>query len=183
MEKLSHFLDKGEHSCAFYADAEEKYQIIFPYFRAGILLNEKCIFVGNTEDYQHIEKQLYESSEQDFIGKIEKSLSFLSHEKYILHTLSQKNDPSVIVEQWTNLIEKYLSEGFQGGRVAGVFAPDYNRKLNSLIFAYERAVAPLFEKYPLSAVCLYPESVKNTSFGKKIRSTECHPVRAKKINV
>jgi len=81
------------------------------------------------------------------------------------------------------MLDKYLAEGFKAVRVVGIFASDFDRKLQSLILEYEKATAVLFEEYPISAVCLYPEQVKNTKFGREIRDKACHPFRAKKLNV
>ena len=183
MEKLSRFLDAGDHSSAFYKDTEETFKIIVPYFRAGILLGEKCLLIGKIENFEKIEKQIRESSEPEFIQNIARSLDFVSHHDYVIQMLTKKKNPEIIIGQWRNIIEKYLAEGFKAVRLAGIFPPNFSKKLQTLILQYEKSAASLFRQYPVSAVCLYPAKVKNTPFGKEICSIRYHPVRVKKINV
>ncbi len=183
MQKLSRFIDPGEHSVGFYKNEREKLSFIIPYLRAGILQGEKCIVGGTREDFEHVQEIFENSSTPDFFKKAKLALMFVDYNEHILEVLAEAKNPEILGIQWKRIIQEILEEGFSSVRIAGVIPEDYNRSLDPLILDYEKKVDDYFQNFPVSAVCLYPEEVKETPFGKQIRSHKIHPVRAQAAQV
>ena len=180
MRKLPHFLDRGDHCCAFYKNEGEKLRLLIPFFRAGLLLGEKCLYVASHDDFQKIQKAL----------RTHKSYHHDIDEEKIMHIdasiyseAAQSGSPADLCEQMRQILEAFMVEGYKGMRGAGCLEMDFTPVFEDFILEYERLVSSLFKDYPVSGICLYPHSRFNTSFGRKIAAIDCHPVTVDPLTV
>jgi len=173
MRKLPHFLDKGDHSCGFYRDEGEKLRIALPFFRAGLLLGEKCIFIGSETDFSVI-KTAIRDNKKSGSGVDEEKIMHIDSSAYL--KAFQAGDFKALCGQWELLVKGFLAEGFRAIRGVGCLDMEYSPELESFLLEYEKCIAPLFHRYPVSAICLYSSRYAKTPFGRKVSTAEYHPV-------
>jgi hypothetical protein len=181
MEKLAHFLDSGDHSVFFYKKDEEKFDVILPFFRAGLLLGDKCLFTGSREDFAHIQEAILSLSDQRVAEALTKSLDYFPESTYM--DAYNSENPAALCEGWSVLLDQYVKQGYHAIRGVGVMPAACNESHYNAIIEYENACEPLFEKYPLSAICMYPQTLKKSLLGKEVSKLSCHPYRAQKLTV
>jgi len=141
MRKLPHFLDKGDHSCGFYRDEGEKLRIALPFFRAGLLLGEKCIFIGSETDFSVI-KTAIRDNKKSGSGVDEEKIMHIDSSAYL--KAFQAGDFKALCGQWELLVKGFLAEGFRAIRGVGCLDMEYSPELESFLLEYEKCIAPLF---------------------------------------
>ncbi len=180
MKKLPHFLDRGDHGCAFYRSEEEKLCITLPFLRAGLILGEKCVLIASITDFQNVKKAIQNS----------KGDSPLVDEGKVLHVNSsvylnafQSGNFSGLGAQWRQMVEGFLAEGYKAVRGVGCLDTDYTPELEAFLLEYERSLGTLFLQYPVSAICLYPAQLTRASFKHQLASSALHPVQVDPLPV
>ena len=180
MKKLPHFLDKGDHSCAFYKNEEERLRVVLPFFRAGLILGEKCVYIASLNDFKIVKKNILNF--QDQIPQIDpEDILHIDSEVYL--EAFRSNDVVTLCKQWEKMVEGFIAEGYKAVRGIGCLDVEYTEELKAFLLSYEKATASLFDRYPVSAICLYPHRYSNSSFGRKISTTEYHPVFVDPLSV
>jgi len=181
VEKLAHFLDSGDHSIFFYKRDEERFHVILPFFRAGLLLGDKCLFTGPREDFAHIQEVILALSDKRISESLTESLDYFPDSTY-LDAFNSEN-PAALCEEWDVLLAQYLGQGYRAVRGVGILPDACDESHYEAIIEYERACEPLFEKYPLSAICIYPYQLKSTFLGREVNKLSCHPYRVQQLAV
>lgn len=179
VEKLAHFLESGDHSVFFYEDERDKFRVILPFFRAGLLLGDKCLFIGSKEDFAHIQKAILNVGDERIIQSLTESLDYFPDSMHL--EAFRSGEVLSLCEQWETLAPQFLRQGYRAIRGVGVLSDDYEESLDEAIIKYEQAITPLFEKYPVSAICMYPRRLKSTPLGRAVNKLSCHPYRAQKL--
>ena len=180
MKKLPHFLDKGEHSCAFYQNEGEKLRIILPFIRAGLILCEKCVLITSLTDFETVKKAIQNSKGDGLLVDEEKILHIDSS---VYLTAFRSGTFSGLGVQWRQMVEGFLAEGYMAVRGVGCLETEYSPELEAFLLGYERTINTLFLQYPVSAICLYPAHRTRASFGHQLLAPTIHPVQADPLPV
>jgi excisionase family DNA binding protein len=148
------FLNQGTHICHFYKDREELNNAIIPYIKAGLLANEKCIWI--TADPLDIEQAMAELKKR--LAGIDDYIStgqlLIAHYDswYITHG---RIDIDSLLKRWIEAESIALDEGYDGLRAAGIMSWVQRENRNDLV-RYEEAVESIIRKRQILALCSYP---------------------------
>jgi len=148
--------------------------VVVSYFRAGMLTNEKCVFIGQESDFSKIHKTLVSLRVEGYPHN--KKIDYIDSNLYLV--AAKKQDPGWLCEKWKNMLEGYLDKGYSVIRAVGALPKELTltAEIQSFLLEYEKAIRPLFESYPVSGLCLYPYKYRKTPFGHKLSRERCHPV-------
>ncbi|MDP1801465.1 MAG: MEDS domain-containing protein [Bacteroidota bacterium] len=144
----------GSHFCNFFDNKEDLLQLIIPYFKAGLINNEFCLWI--TSDpitveiaYEELRKEIH-----DF-DKYEKKeqITILSHTDWYLQ--DKTFVPDIVVNGWYQKLEKSLNKGFDGMRVSGNEAW-LDREVWKNFIDYERNLNNSLTGKRMIVLCTYP---------------------------
>lgn len=146
----------GEHVCGFYRDKEEEYAIVVSFFHAGLLNNEKCIYILDDSGRRDV-VQAFKKRDID-IEKFIKSGQFelLSSEE--TYHKGGYFDPDRMVELLRQNEEMAVKEGYRGLRVSGEMTWALKKQPGvDRLAEYEAKLNYFFPGSKTSAICLYDE--------------------------
>ena len=108
----------GTHLCFFYDSIDDYFDIIKPYFKAGLENNEFCVWVFPKE----LETEKALEILQTAIPTLDcyqqkKQIEILQYSECYLN--KGRFDGDAVITNWGNKLDKALSEGFDGLRVIG----------------------------------------------------------------
>ncbi|MBK8507083.1 MAG: MEDS domain-containing protein [Saprospiraceae bacterium] len=130
----------GSHFCNFFESKEDLLQILVPYFKAGLMNNEFCLWITSDPVTVEAAYEALRSEIQDF-DKYEskEQITILSHADWYLK--DKTFVPDIVINGWYQKLRKSLNKGFDGMRVSGNEAwldrevwknfIDYERNLNT----------------------------------------------------
>ena len=156
MVNVSEQIRLGEHAALFYAGPSEQFESAIPYMRAGLLRNERCLYIVNDNSVEVILQQL-ESAGVDVneavasgaLRVVTKKESYLRHGTF---------EPTVMIADLKREIQGALRKGFAGFRVTGetTWALDLPSMLAKLL-EYEERLHKRFATH-MTALCQYDET-------------------------
>ncbi len=141
------------HFCQFYQTKDDLIEILVPYFKAGLEHNELCIWITSEPvDEQEARKSLENAIPEMQIYYDRGQIELLSYTDFYLK--SGSFDQQEILDAWTGKLERALSSGFEGLRVAGntfwLDKKDWDR-----FKEYETAVNGIIAGHKMLAICTY----------------------------
>ncbi|NTU42027.1 MAG: GAF domain-containing protein [Nitrospirales bacterium] len=144
----------GTHFCQFYQTKEDLLDILVPYFKAGLEINELCMWVTSyplsveeaseslrkaVPDFDHFQRQ----------GQIE----IISHSDWYLK--GGVFDSAGALNDWVGKLNQALARGYDGLRITGnIFRLD--KETWRELITYEEKVEAVIGQYPIIAICSYP---------------------------
>jgi len=143
----------GTHSCLFYKTKEDLFDILVPYFRAGLESNEFCMWVTSEPlSVEEVEEALRKAV-PDFdqylgIGQIR----IIPDSKWYLKDGVFKLQR--VLNAWVDRLNQALASGFAGMRVTGN-GSGFEKRLWREFADYERKVNKAIGKYRMIAICSY----------------------------
>lgn len=144
----------GTHFCQFYKTKKDLADILVPYFKAGLLNNEMCVwvtseFLTNEEALAALRKELPDADEYLRRGQIE----IFSHTEWYLK--SGKFEMNTVLKKWVQKHDKAIKRGFSGMRVSGNPFWIDNKKDWDDFAAYEAQINNVIDSYKLLVLCTY----------------------------
>lgn len=144
----------GSHFCNFFESKEDLLQILVPYFRAGLINNEFCLWI--TSDPVSVD-DAYEALRNEVHGfdKYEKKqqITILSHADWYLN--DRTFVPDIVINGWYQKLSKSLNSGFDGMRVSGNEAW-LDRDIWKNFIDYERNLNNSLTDKRMIVLCTYP---------------------------
>jgi len=144
----------GTHSCLFYKTKEDLFDILVPYFKAGLESNEFCMWVTSEPLNKEKVKDALREAIPDFdryaqAGQVE----IISYDQWYLK--DGVFNLQRVIDAWVGKIDQAITAGFDGIRVTGnagwLEAKDWKRFAD-----YERQVDSAIDKHQMLAICSYP---------------------------
>jgi signal transduction histidine kinase len=144
----------GSHFCNFFESKDDLLQILVPYFKAGLINNEFCLWI--TSDpvtveaaYEALRNEIedfdkYESREQ---------ITILSHADWYLK--DKTFVPDIVINGWYQKLSKSLNNGFDGMRVSGNESW-LDREVWKNFIDYERSLNTSLKDQRMIVLCTYP---------------------------
>lgn len=143
----------GTHSCLFYKTQEDLFDILIPYFKAGLESNEFCMWVISSPLTVKEAKETLRESISDFDKFIEKrQAQIISHSDWYLK--DDVFDPQKVLNAWIDQLNQALASGFAGMRVAGN-GSGFEKEVWIEFADYEKEVNKAIGKYRMIAICSY----------------------------
>lgn len=144
----------GSHFCDFFESKEDLLQILVPYFKAGLINNEFCLWI--TSDPVTVEaayEALHNEIENFDQYKRKEQITILSHEDWYLkdHTFV----PDIVINGWYQKLSRSLNKGFDGMRVSGNEAW-LDREVWKNFIDYERNLNSSLKDQRMIVLCTYP---------------------------
>jgi PAS domain S-box-containing protein len=146
----------GKHFCQFYETQEDLFELLVPYFKAGLENNEFCLWV--TCDSLTVEKAYAALSNavpnlHQYLEK--QSIEILSCLDW--HINGDDFSARTIINKWKEKLHNALERGFEGMRVNGneiwLRADDREDFIN-----YEKELDYVLHNQPVIVLCTYPLS-------------------------
>ncbi len=143
----------GTHFCEFYETGADLVETLVPYFRAGLLANEFCMWVtseplGTAQAKAALKKAVPDLEARMKRGQIE----ILDYSQW--YTKSGKFNSDEVLRGWVDKHEAALKKGFEGLRLTGntfwLEDADWGD-----FAAYEKAVNDVIGRYRMIALCTY----------------------------
>ena len=146
-------LPLGSHICHFYRGKQELFEPIVPYFRTGLLNNERCIMVCSEplEKDEALDFLRTELPELGHLLNAEQIKVFLYDEWY--YNENQEFDTYATLRRWQTELSSAIAAGYSGLRIAGNLS-----RLTFLqqVLEYEDLFCGISTFSPIVAMCAYP---------------------------
>ncbi len=147
-------LSWGSHFCNFFESKEDLLQILVPYFKAGLINNEFCLWITcdpvTVEDaYEALRKEIQDFSEYEK----KEQIAILSHADWYLN--DKTFVPDLVINGWYQKLKKSLDKGFDGMRVNGNEAW-LDRDVWKDFIDYERNLNTNLTNKRMIVLCTYP---------------------------
>lgn len=144
----------GSHFCNFFESKEDLLQILVPYFKAGLVNNEYCLWITSDPITVEIAFEALRKEIHDFAKYEEKEqIAILPHSDWYLK--DKTFVPDVVINGWYQKLKKSLIDGFDGMRVNG-----NEGWLDSDIWKnfidYERSLNNSLKEKRMIVLCTYP---------------------------
>ncbi len=147
-------LPLGTHICHFYRNEQELLDAVIPYLRAGLLNNERCIWICAEPFNANAAARLVENS-PDFNRFLKtKQIEILDYHEWYSIT-GQNIEVSSTLGRCRMEMSATLRAGYKGLRLTGNLP--WARHLQSVI-EYEECFCSIGAYVPLIAMCSYPLS-------------------------
>jgi PAS domain S-box-containing protein len=142
----------GTHFCLFYQTKADLFEILVPYFKAGLENNEFCMWITSPppnegEAIEAIRRAIPNFNQYLENGQIE----VLPHTEWYLK--EGEFNIQVVLDRWGARLNQALSKGYEGLRVAGSMflgKEDWKKVVD-----YEEEVKEVIGRYPMMAICVY----------------------------
>ena len=144
----------GTHCCYFYNTKKDLLEVLLPYFRAGLLNNEFCIWVTSkpsdrTDAVRALRKALPKFDSYLRRGQIE----ILPYTEW--YVKEGVLDSQKVLSGWLRKFNQAAARGYEGMRLTGDTL--WLEKASWQNFAhYEKAVHNSLTEYRIKALCTYP---------------------------
>ncbi len=142
----------GTHFCLFYKTKEDLFDILVPYFKAGLENNEFCMWVTSGLSVEEAKEALRKSI-PDFDRYIEKGqVQFIPHSDWYLK--DGVFNLQKALNAWVDQLNQALASGFAGMRVTGN-GSGFEKEIWRELADYEKEVNKAIGKYRMIAICSY----------------------------
>ncbi|MCW3089427.1 MAG: pleC 2 [Ferruginibacter sp.] len=147
-------LEWGTHCCNFYDTKQDLYDILIPYFKAGLENNEFCLWITSdamtAAEAIHALQQVVPNLE-DYIKK--GSIEIIPHGKwYMKETIF---DTEKLIKSWLEKLDKALALGYDGMRANGNESWVEHTLWKDFI-DYERQLNYAIANHRIIVLCTYP---------------------------
>lgn len=144
----------GSHFCNFFESKEDLLQILVPYFKAGLINNEFCLWITSDPVTVEAAYEALRNEIQDF-DKYEskEQITILSHEDWYLK--DKTFVPDIVINGWYQKLSRSLNKGFDGMRVSGNEAW-LDREVWKNFIDYERNLNTSLKDQRMIVLCTYP---------------------------
>jgi len=144
----------GSHFCNFFESKEDLLQILVPYFKAGLINNEFCLWITSDPVTVEAAYEALRTEIQDF-DKYEskEQITILSHEDWYLK--DKTFVPDIVINGWYQKLNRSLNKGFDGMRVSGNEAW-LDREVWKNFIDYERNLNTSLKDQRMIVLCTYP---------------------------
>ncbi|MGV3530343.1 MAG: MEDS domain-containing protein [Flavisolibacter sp.] len=144
----------GSHFCNFFESKEDLLQILVPYFKAGLINNEFCLWITSDPISVEVAYEAMRNEIQDF-DKYEskEQITILSHSDWYLN--DKTFVPDIVINGWYQKLSKSLNLGFDGMRVSGNEAW-LDRDIWKNFIDYERNLNNSLTDKRMIVLCTYP---------------------------
>lgn len=144
----------GSHFCNFFESKEDLLQILVPYFKAGLLNNEYCLWITSdpvtVEDaYDALRNEIHDFDDY----QKNQQIIILSHTDWYLK--DNTFVPDIVINGWYEQLNSSLNKGFDGMRVSGNEAW-LDRELWKNFIDYERSLNDSLKEHRMIVLCTYP---------------------------
>jgi signal transduction histidine kinase len=144
----------GSHFCNFFESKEDLLQILVPYFKAGLLNNEYCLWITSdpvtVEDaYDALRNEMHDFDDY----QKNQQIIILSHTDWYLK--DKTFVPDIVINGWYEQLNRSLNKGFDGMRVSGNEAW-LDRDLWRNFIDYERSLNDSLKEHRMIVLCTYP---------------------------
>lgn len=143
----------GTHFCQFYQTREDLAQVLVPYFKAGLVSNEYCMWVtseplGVEDAKKWLSKMLPDTEKYIERGQLE----IIPYTEW--YYIGGKFDADRVLKGWVERHDLALKKGYDGLRLTG--NTFWLEKSQWQSFSdYERVVDGLIKNYRMIALCSY----------------------------
>ena len=143
----------GTHFCLFYRTKQDLFNILVPYFKAGLENNEFCMWVtseplGPKDAQNALRKAVPDLDEYLRKGQIE----ILPYDQWYLE--ADDFNQQHLLKKWNDKLTRALTNGYAGMRVTGNITW-VDQKLWNGFINYEHQLNETIERYRMIVVCTY----------------------------
>ncbi len=143
----------GTHLCLFYKTKEDLFDILVPYFKAGLESNEFCMWVTSEPLSVEEAEEILRKSVPDFDRYIEKGqVQIIPHSDWYLK--DGVFNLQKVLDAWLGRLNQALASGFAGMRVTGNVS-GFEKEVWKELADYEKEVNKAIGKYRMIAICSY----------------------------
>jgi len=143
----------GTHSCLFYKTKEDLFDILVPYFKAGLESNEFCMWVTSEPLSVEEAEEILRKSVPDFDRYLEKGqVQIIPHSDWYLK--DGVFNLQKVLNAWLGRLNQALASGFAGMRVTGN-GSGFEKEVRKEFADYEKDVNEAIGKYQMIAICSY----------------------------
>lgn len=143
----------GTHSCLFYKTKEDLFDILVPYFRAGLEGNEFCMWVTAEPLSVEDAEEALRKSVFNFDRYVEKGqVQIIPHSEWYLK--DGVFNLQRVLSAWVDRLNQALASGFAGMRVTGN-GNGFEKEVWRELADYEKQVNKVIGKYRMIAICSY----------------------------
>jgi len=143
----------GTHSCLFYKTKEDLFDILAPYFKAGLESNEFCMWVTSEPLSVEEAEEILRKSVPDFDRYLEKGqVQIIPHSDWYLK--DGVFNLQKVLNAWVNQLNQALASGLAGMRITGN-GSGFEKKVWRELADYEKEVNKAIGKYRMIAICSY----------------------------
>lgn len=147
-------LEWGSHFCNFFESKEDLLQILVPYFKAGLINNEFCLWITSDPITVEIAYEALQNEIPDFEQYEKKEqIIILPHVDWYLR--DKKFMPDIVINGWYQKLKESLKKGFDGMRVSGNEAW-LERDVWKNFIDYERTLNNSLKDQHMIVLCTYP---------------------------
>jgi PAS domain S-box-containing protein len=144
------YLQPGAHLCPIYSRPAERLRMLVPYFQAGIVRGEQCLYIADDADVDELRAQGLGSDgdpARDVLVMLTARESYLRNGRF---------DPDKMFELWSERLAAAHAAGFVGLRVTGDTSWALGSDMDSqLLIEYEARLNPFLHTTGIRALCLY----------------------------
>lgn len=160
----------GTHFCLFYSTKEDLFDILIPYFKAGLESNEFCMWVTSEPISVKEAEEALRKSVPDFDRYLEKGqIQIISHSDWYLE--NGVFNLQRVLNAWVDQLNQALACGFAGVRVAGGRS-GLEKGISKEFADYEKEVNKAIDKYQMNAICSY--CLDECGASEIIEAVNCH---------
>lgn len=141
---------RGHHVCSL-GTADELFNLAAPFLRAGLARREKCLFLAHDHETRAVERALI-LRKVPLKSARKAGVEVATCEQAGLAALPFS--PARTIARWEKGCETATAEGYAGLRVVVEMTWALYGGLDRLA-EYEAKSAPLFQEWPLAAICHY----------------------------
>ncbi|HLO38974.1 MAG TPA: MEDS domain-containing protein, partial [Lacibacter sp.] len=144
----------GSHFCNFFESKEDLLQILVPYFKAGLLNNEFCLWITSDPVTVEAAYEALRNEMHDFDNyQKNQQIIILSHTDWYLKDNSFV--PDLVINGWYEQLNISLKKGFDGMRVSGNESW-LEREVWKNFIDYERNLNDSLKEHRMIVLCTYP---------------------------
>lgn len=144
----------GSHFCNFFESKEDLLQILVPYFKAGLINNEFCLWITSDPITVSIATEAMRKEIPDFdTYEKREQIVILSHADWYLK--DNTFVPDIVINGWYQKLGKSLHNGFDGMRVSGNESW-LDRDVWKNFIDYERTLNNSLKDQRMIVLCTYP---------------------------
>jgi PAS domain S-box-containing protein len=143
----------GTHFCLFYETKEDLFDLLIPFFKAGLENHEFCLWITSPPVSADEARQALRSAILDFDERLgNRQIEIVSHNQWYM--TEGRFDGSRAFQRWMDRLEQSLAEGYAGMRL-GADAGWLERQDWGSFVDYEAKVDEAFRGLRLMALCAY----------------------------
>jgi PAS domain S-box-containing protein len=142
----------GTHVCLLYQTKPDLFEILVPYFKAGLEKNESCMWIVSAPLNEGEAAEAVRRAMPEFNHYLKKGqIEILPDTEWYLK--EGKFNVEAVFNGWVARLNQALAKGYEGLRVAGSMFWRENdwRK----IIDYEEEIKNVIARHPMLAICIY----------------------------